>query len=669
PKCTLNPNVRCNTCGKTGHLQRVCFQGKQGTNQLDEVLNLTTDLRKARAKISTTLQVNQKSLEFEIDTGAAVSVIGIENARRLFPDKELDRLCKEGILEKVNTSRWATPIVPVLKKNNQVRICGDFSVSLNPHLIVDEHPLPTTDELFTSMEGCTIFSKIDLQNAYLQLMVREEDCELLTLNTHRGLCKSKRLMYGVASAPAIWQRSIETILQGIQGVVVFLDDIRIGGRNEEDHWRKLQKVLDCLQKHNVKINFDKSEFAKKKIQYCGYLIDKNGVHKCPEKMEAIRHMRRPQNITELRSFLGLINYYGRFIENLSDIVFPLNKLLQKNSTFNWTESCEKAFNNAKQAFLSEKCLAHFNPKLPLVLATDASSYGVGAVLSHTFPDGTEKVLQYASQTLSTTQRKYSQIDKEAYAIIFGIKKFHQFLYGNSFTLLTDHRSLVQIFSPQKSLPLFSALRMQHYGLFLRGFNYKIKYRKSAEHANADCLSRLPLSNKIETHDVIDAFLIETVNSFPIDAKIVKAETQNDVNCQKLCKILEEKQGKAKRTFWNIDLNEFREINGVLMRDHRIVIPTKLRKQMLQELHVGHFGMTKMKNLARSYFWWSGLDQEIEDLVRNCANCNTYKNNPKKEVHLWEEATEPFQRIHIDFAGPFLDKTFFILIDAFSKWPI
>lgn len=135
-------------------------------------------------------------------------------------EKELDRLCNEGILEKVNTSRWATPIVPVLKKNNQVRICGDFSVTLNSNLIVDEHPLPTTDELFYSMERCTIFSKIDFQNAYLQLEVKEKDREPLTLNTHRDLLKSKRLMYGVASAPAIWQKTIEMCLRGISGVVL-----------------------------------------------------------------------------------------------------------------------------------------------------------------------------------------------------------------------------------------------------------------------------------------------------------------------------------------------------------------------------------------------------------------------------------------------------------------
>lgn len=218
-------------------------------------------------------------------------------------------------------------------------------------------------------------------------------------------------------------------------------------------------------------------------------------------------MQRPRNITEVSSFLGMINYYGRFISNLSSILYSLNNLLHKNTAFRWSKDCETSFQAAKKAFRSSKCLV-FDPKLPLTLATDASPYGVGAVLSHylsrwrsiialfihIYPDGTERAIQYASQTLSGTQKSYSQIDKEAYAIIFGIKKFYQYLHGRHFILITDHRPLSQIFAPQKSLPVFSVKRMQHYALFLQEFNYSIKYRKSELHANADCLSRLPIKD-------------------------------------------------------------------------------------------------------------------------------------------------------------------------------
>lgn len=221
--------------------------------------------------------------------------------------------------------------------------------------------------------------------------------------------------------------------------MVFLDDIRVAGTDAKDHLQKLREVFTRLQKYNIRINAEKSEFFTKEIQYCGYIINKYGIHKAPDKIEAIENMRRPSNMTELRSFLGIIYYYDRFIPNLSSILKPLNTLLRKETKLIWTEECEKSFREAKKVFTSPRCLVHFDPRHPIKLATDASSYGVGAILSHVYPDGTEKAIQYASRTLSKTQQAYSQIDKEAFAIIFGIKKFYQYLQGSKFTLITDHR--------------------------------------------------------------------------------------------------------------------------------------------------------------------------------------------------------------------------------------
>lgn len=444
-------------------------------------------------------------------------------------DAELDRLEKEGIIEKVNTSEWATPIVPILKKGNKVRICGDFKVTINPQLWIDDHPLPTKDELLSTMSGGIVFSKIDLRQAYLQLEVREEDRKLLTINTQKGLYVCKRLLYGVASAPAIWQRELEKILQGVPGITIFLDDIKVTAVNLEEHLVRLEQVFQRLQKYNVRINVEKSEFLVDEITYCGYKINDRGVQKDKMKMEAIKDMPRPKNLNEVRAFIGFVNYYGSFIPNLSTILSPLYRLLRKDNIFNWTKNCEASFQNAKTVFESDTILAHYDPSLPLTLATDASSYGIGAVLSHVYPDGTERVIQYASQTLSETQRKYSQIDKEAYAIIFGIKKFYQYLYATKFTLITDHRPLVQIFSPTKGLPLFSALRMQHYALFLQGFNYDIKYRNTKSHANADELSRLPIPNDVNTDvsDVVDIFAVQTLETLPVTAEQIAHELGKD----------------------------------------------------------------------------------------------------------------------------------------------
>ncbi|XP_029165366.1 uncharacterized protein K02A2.6-like [Nylanderia fulva] len=288
---------------------------------LVDSINMTQVIENStRSKIERLLDCYKKKLDPSLTKirGLQASLTTKENINPIFlkartvpfklvplVEQELQTLVEDGILEKVNTSRWATPIVPVLKKNNKIRICGDFSVTINPNLLTDKYPLPTVDELFASMAGGTKFTKIDLQQAYLQLEVREEDRELLTLNTHKGLFRSTRLMYGIASAPAIWQREIENILGDIPGVSVFLDDIKITGPDENTHMCRLEQVLSRLADANIRINEEKSEFFKDSILYCGYKINKSGIHKITEKTQAIDNMPPPQNVTELRSFLGM----------------------------------------------------------------------------------------------------------------------------------------------------------------------------------------------------------------------------------------------------------------------------------------------------------------------------------------------------------------------------
>ncbi|XP_011859199.1 PREDICTED: uncharacterized protein K02A2.6-like [Vollenhovia emeryi] len=534
---------------------------------------------------------------------------------RLIPllERELSELEQAGILTKVENSEWATPIVP--------------------------------------------------------LEIHSDDRKFLTLNTHKGLFAVNRLMYGIASAPAIWQRTLEQILQDIPGVAIFLDDIVVTAPSDDEHLRRLHLVLNKLLKHNVRINLEKSTFFKNEIQYCGHVLRKDGIHKEPSKMEAIRQMPRPRNISDVRAFVGMINYYNKFIRNLSSILQPLNILLHKNTRFIWGEVQEKAFRKAKEAFMSNRILTHFDPKLPIVLATDASPYGVGAVLSHTYPDGTERVIQFASQTLSETQQKYAQIDKEAYSIIFGIKKFYQYLYGGKFTLVTDHRPLVQIFSPNQSLPVYSAMRMQHYAIFLQGFNYTIRYRKSESHANADCLSRLPLKEGTKNIDVVDAFELNLVEDLPVNAKRIESETKKDTQLQRLLVALQSGSQAHSADRFNLEQSEFTLRKGIILRGHRVVIPKVLRARILKEVHTGHFGINKMKGIARNYCWWSEMDKDIKELVDNCRACNSFKNNPPKiEQHIWEPSAAPMHRVHADFAGPFLGQWFFIVVDAFSKWP-
>ncbi|XP_011170649.2 uncharacterized protein K02A2.6-like [Solenopsis invicta] len=213
------------------------------------------------------------------------------------------------------------------------------------------------------------------------------------------------------------------------------------------------------------------------------------------------------------------------------------------------------------------------------------------------------------------------------------------------------------------------MRMQHYAIFLQGFNYKIEYRKSEKHANADCLSRLPVDAPQTIADVIDAYQLEIIETLPVTASKLAYETQKDKDVSELLEALQTGKIIHKTKRFNIEQNEFGLVNNVIMRGSRVYVPKILRAEILKELHSGHFGIVKMKNLARSHCWWPAIDNDIEKLVRNCANCNSHKNNPPKvEVHLWEAPSAPMQRVHIDFAGPFLGKMFLLMIDAFSKWP-
>ena len=199
------------------------------------------------------------------------------------------------------------------------------------------------------------------------------------------------------------------------------------------------------------------------------------LHADEDKLEAIVKVPKPHNVQQLRAFLGLLNYYGKFLRNLSTVLHPLNRLLCQHVKWEWTVACQEAFDKAKLLLTQSNVLTHYNPLLPLKLAGDASSYGVGAIISHVTPDGQEKPILFASRTLSASERNYSQIEKEALSLIFGIKKFHRYLFGRCFTLVTDHKPLTTILGPKKGIPSLAAARLQRWALILSAYNYQIEF--------------------------------------------------------------------------------------------------------------------------------------------------------------------------------------------------
>ena len=242
-------------------------------------------------------------------------------------EQELKQLQEKGVLEQVKYSEWATPLVPVSKTDAKVQLCGDYKITVNPILDVDQYPLPKPQELLAALSGGQKFTKLDLSAAYQQMLLDDESCKLATVNTHLGLFRYRHLPFGIASTPAIFQHAMDAILQGIPHVICYIDDLLVTGKTEEEHLQNLTQVLHKLKEQGMRLKEAKCAFFQREVEYLGYRIDASGIHTAPSKLQAIQQAPSPRNITELRAFLGLLNYYGKFIPNLSTLIHPLNALL------------------------------------------------------------------------------------------------------------------------------------------------------------------------------------------------------------------------------------------------------------------------------------------------------------------------------------------------------
>jgi len=401
-------------------------------------------------------------------------------------EKEINRLVEDDVFEAVESSEWATPVVPVLKSNGQVRLCGNYKITVNPQLKVDRYPVPRVSDVETKLSKGTVFTKIDLSHAYQQLELEELDeksRDIVTVNTHKGLFRPKRLKDGIASAPGLFIREMDNMVGKLNGVAAFFDDVYISGENMCEHDENLRKVLIFREK-GITINKNKCEFAKAEINLLGYVFSEKGRRVSNKAIESIQRMKVPEDVKELQSFIGMINYYSQFCEDFAKIMVPLYELLKDDTKWDWTERQMKAFQNAKQMLCSAKVLTHYDSKLQIKITCDASPNGLDAVISHIFPNGTNRPIAFASRVLRKAERNYSQIDKEALALVFGVQKFHQYIYGRQFILETDHKPLLYIFGPKKGIPQMSANRLQRYAVFLSRYDFEIKYIKEKNNISA-----------------------------------------------------------------------------------------------------------------------------------------------------------------------------------------
>ncbi|XP_035912575.1 uncharacterized protein LOC118512363 [Anopheles stephensi] len=405
-------------------------------------------------------------------------------------EEELDRLVQMNVITPVDYSEWATPIVVVRKSSGAIRICGDYSTGLNDALRPHEYPLPLPDDIFARLAHCKFFSKVDLSDAFLQVEIEERYRPLLTINTHRGLYLYNRLPPGLKVASAAFQQIMDAMLAGLCYTSGYLDDVVVGGRTEEEHDENLNKVLQRIKEFGFTIKAEKCAFKTHQIEYLGHIIDRTGLRPNPKKIDAIVNLPAPSNVNEVRSFLGAINYYGKFVPNMRNLRYPLDNLLKDGNQFVWTKQCGEAFRKFKEILKSDLLLTHYDPTAEIIVAADASSVGLGATISHKFPDGSIKVVQHASRALTKAEEGYSQIDREGLAIIFAVTRFHKMLYGRHFRLQTDHKPLLRIFGSKKGIPVYTANRLQRFALALQLYDFEIEYIPTDKFGNADLLSRL-----------------------------------------------------------------------------------------------------------------------------------------------------------------------------------
>lgn len=588
--------------------------------------------------------------------------------------KELERLTERGAITPIQEpTDWVSSLITTTKADGNIRLCIDPH-HLNPELKRSHYPLPIIEEILPELAKAKVFSKADLREGFLQVSLDDTSSRLTTFQTPWGRYRWLRMPFGISPAPELFQMKLDQNLEGLKGVFKIADDILITGQGdteseaEEDHDRNLANFLDRCRERQIKLNKAKFNFKCQEVSFIGHQLTKDGLKLDPRKVDAILKMEKPKDVAGVQRLIGLVKYLAKFLESLSQVCEPIRRLTHKETQWNWTHEQDEAFERIKAAVTTAPVLQYFDSSKPTEGCGDASSQGLGFVLTQE-----DHPISYASRALTTAEQRYSQIEKELLAQVFGLEHNHYYTYGRRITLWTDHKPLVSI----AKKPLASApKRLQRLLLRLQQYDAEIQYRPGKEMYLADTLSRAFLRNNQRSEAEEEVESIHVVDYLAISKQQleeIQKETLKDPTLQVVKKTILEGWPDSNSTvpmqarqYYSIR-DELTVHDDILFKGQRCIIPQNLRQKIKERLHSSHVGVQGCLRRAREVVYWPGMNKDVTEYIQKCDVCNTFSAEQQKQPLITHDVPDrPWQRIACDIF--MLDgKDYLCTVDFYSGY--
>ena len=581
-------------------------------------------------------------------------------------EEKIEELLKHGIIVECSSS-WNSPVVPIRKKNGDLRLCVDFR-KINAVTMKKNFFTPDLQQIGDCLKGAKYFSTLDLCQGYYQILLDERDQIKSAFTTKSGQYCFTRMPFGLTGAPATFQRAMTQVMRNAnwKNCVVFMDDILVFGETIEQHDQNLDIVLEALETNGLKVLPTKCFLLKEEVSFLGHVIDKFGIRTDPTKTEAMKNYPRPTTSKELQRFLGMCNYYRRFIRNFAEIARPLHELTSKKlNKFEWNDIHERAFLDLKQVMISPPVLSFPSKLGKFILYTDASEFAIGGVLCQ-LQDGHERVIAYASRKLSDAEKRYGITKKEMLAVVCFVRQFKHYLWGVHFEIRCDHQALLSMLTSNTD----SASQFYRWRAELDQYDFAIKFIKGAVNVLADAMSRIssiqPLMNVEENEmDEVTNVIIELLNQ----------GKQRDRMPKEICSLNQSaKILWARRGELSVESNKLYLVTDKGYK--RLVLPVSQQSSVVLDIHrqSGHVGIQKCLSILKQRFYWPKMEETVNMEINACELCNREKNKfPRDKAPLSGTLTgQPFDRIAIDITGPMNytakgNKYVLGIIDHFSKF--